>query len=82
MCDDILDTIDKTLADANHGIMIYDDNYIKSTYPEDIASIHAEYDRWTQSTQDNFKSQLLINIESYIAEYLFRVFFDDDIFIV
>jgi len=80
MCDAILETLEKTLADAAKGIKIYEEGYVEETYADDIDAVRDEYNSWNKATQDTFKNKMATGIESYVVKDLMKIMFGIDDF--
>ena len=73
-----VDTINKTIADADAGKAIYVEDYVSVTYASDVASAKALYNKLTKEQQSAFYSKLATEIPSYLVDELLKIMFGID----
>ena len=72
----IRSTLNSVKADADRNVIIYADDYVKTTYATDIAKAKALYDALDPTRKSDFESRLLSNFPLETVDELLYIFFD------
>ncbi len=71
----IKDTLNDVKRDANKNIVIYENDYVKNTYADDIESAKALYEALDDTRKSDFESRLLTNFPLETVDELLFIFF-------